>query len=60
MQDMTSSRIVLDHTYQREGDMLDWHTHILPLVLGPPIIIGVFVLWFVVPTWINSFDEDKK
>ena len=25
--------------------MTDWYTQILPLVLGPPIVIGAFVLW---------------
>ena len=58
MQDMTYSRIVLDHTYQREGDMLDWYTKILPTVFGPLIIIGGFVLWYVVPTWLKSFDKE--
>ncbi len=40
--------------------MLDWHTQILPLILGPPILIGIFVLWYVVPVWISSFDQEKK
>jgi hypothetical protein len=38
--------------------MLDWYTQILPLVLGPPILMGTFILWYVVPTWLKSFDAE--
>ncbi len=40
--------------------MIDWYTQILPLVLGPPIIIGAFILWHVVPAWFSSLEDDKN
>ena len=40
--------------------MTEWHTHILPLVLGPPIVITFVMFYYVIPAWFKSFDEDNN
>tara|TARA_B100000900_G_scaffold413966_1_gene439251 strand:+ start:443 stop:565 length:123 start_codon:yes stop_codon:yes gene_type:complete len=40
--------------------MSEWNTIILPFVLGIPALLLIFVGYYVIPAWINSFEEEDE
>lgn len=40
--------------------MSEWYTHILPFVLGPPILLTLLMFIYVIPAWFKSLEEHDE
>ena len=40
--------------------MTEWYTQILPFVLGPPVLLTVFMFLYVIPNWFKSLEDHDE